>query len=284
MTGEPEPPGDRVRGECSTWAALGPRRGPWWLVLLCDLAGQAARAREADRGRTALLATISHDLRAPLAAAKAAVSGLRSHDTRLTTGDRDELLAATAESLDLLSSLVENLLDASRLQAGALAVFPRPTDLGEIVAASLRDAGPQARTVTADIPSGLRQVMADSAILERVIVNLVGNALRYSSAAPPPLLTARAAGSWVELRIVDHGPGIPEPDRKRMFLPFQRFGDQSSRVNVGLGLVVSRGLAETMGGSVHPEETPGGGLTMVVSLPAAATRLAAESADQKCAA
>ena len=78
MTGEPEPPGDRVRGEGSTWAALGPRRGPWWLVLLCDLAGQAARAREADRGRTALLATISHDLRAPLAAAKAAVSGLRS--------------------------------------------------------------------------------------------------------------------------------------------------------------------------------------------------------------
>jgi two-component system, OmpR family, sensor histidine kinase KdpD len=283
MTGEPEPPGDRVRGECSTWAAArGPRRGPWWLVLLCDLAGQAARAREADRGRTALLATISHDLRAPLAAAQAAVSGLRSRNIRLTSEDRDELLAAAAESLDLLSSLVENLLDASRLQAGALAVFPSPADLGEIVAASLHGAGPQARTVKADIPSGLREVMADSAILERVIVNLVGNALRYSTA--PPLLTARAVGDWVELRVIDHGPGIPETDRKRMFLPFQRFGDQSSRVNVGLGLVVSRGLAETMGGSVHPEETPGGGLTMVVSLPAAATRLAADAADQKCAA
>jgi two-component system, OmpR family, sensor histidine kinase KdpD len=282
MTGEPEPPGDRVRGECSTWAARGPRRGPWWLVLLCDLAGQAARAREADRGRAALLATISHDLRAPLAAAQAAVSGLRSRNIRLTSDDRDELLAAAAESLDLLSSLVENLLDASRLQAGALAVFPSPADLGEIVAASLRGAGPQARTVKADIPSGLREVMADSAILERVIVNLVGNALRYSTA--PPLLTARAVGDWVELRVIDHGPGIPETDRKRMFLPFQRFGDQSSRVNVGLGLVVSRGLAETMGGSVHPEETPGGGLTMVVSLPAAAVRLAADAADQKRAA
>jgi two-component system sensor histidine kinase KdpD len=282
MTGEPEPPGDRVRGECGTWAARGPRRGPWWLVLLCDLAGQAVRAREADRGRTALLATISHDLRAPLAAAQAAVSGLRSRNIRLTSDDRDELLAAAAESLDLLSSLVENLLDASRLQAGALAVFPSPADLGEIVAASLHGAGPQARTVKADIPSGLREVMADSAILERVIVNLVGNALRYSAA--PPLLTARAVGDWVELRVIDHGPGIPETDRKRMFLPFQRFGDQSSRVNVGLGLVVSRGLAETMGGSVHPEETPGGGLTMVVSLPAAATRLAADAADQKYAA
>jgi two-component system sensor histidine kinase KdpD len=282
MTGEPEPPGDRVRGECSTRAARGPRPGPWWLVLLCDLAGQAAQAREADRGRTALLATISHDLRAPLAAAQAAVSGLRSRNIRLTSDDRDELLAAAAESLDLLGSLVENLLDASRLQAGALAVFPSPADLGEIVAASLHGAGPQARTVKADIPSGLREVMTDSAILERVIVNLVGNALRYSTA--PPLLTARAVGDWVELRVIDHGPGIPETDRKRMFLPFQRFGDQGSRVNVGLGLVVSRGLAETMGGSVHPEETPGGGLTMVVSLPAAATRLAAEAADQKCAA
>jgi len=282
MTGEPEPPGDRVRGECSTRAARGPRTGPWWLVLLCDLAGQAARAREADRGRTALLATISHDLRAPLAAAQAAVSGLRSRNIRLTSDDRDELLAAAAESLDLLTSLVENLLDASRLQAGSLAVFPSPADLGEIVAASLHGAGPQARTVKADIPSGLCEVMADSAILERVIVNLVGNALRYSTA--PPLLTARAVGDWVELRVIDHGPGIPETDRKRMFLPFQRFGDQSSRVNVGLGLVVSRGLAETMGGSVHPEETPGGGLTMVVSLPAAAARLAAGAADQKRAA
>jgi len=282
MTGEPEPPGDRVRGECSTRSARGPRTGPWWLVLLCDLAGQAARAREADRGRTALLATISHDLRAPLAAAQAAVSGLRSRNIRLTSDDRDELLAAAAESLDLLTSLVENLLDASRLQAGSLAVFPSPADLGEIVAASLHGAGPQARTVKADIPSGLREVMADSAILERVIVNLVGNALRYSTA--PPLLTARAVGDWVELRVIDHGPGIPETDRKRMFLPFQRFGDQSSRVNVGLGLVVSRGLAETMGGSVHPEETPGGGLTMVVSLPAAAARLAAGAADQKRAA
>jgi len=157
----------------------------------------------------------------------------------------------------------------SRLQAGALAVFPRPADLGEIVADSLDTLGPQARTVLADIPSALSQVMADPAIMERVIANLVGNALRYSPAASPPLVTARDLGDRVELCVVDHGTGIPEADRKRLFLPFQRLGDPSDRSGVGLGLVVSRGLAEAMGGTVEPEETPGGGLTMVVSLPAA---------------
>ena len=129
----------------------------------------------------------------------------------------------------------------------------------------------------ADIPPGLGEVMADPAIMERVIANLVGNALRYSPAAVPPLVTARARGDRVQLRVVDHGPGIPKADRKRVFLAFHRLGDPGDRTGVGLGLVVSRGLAEAMGGTVEPGETPGGGLTMVVSLPAAFVRSAAEA-------
>jgi len=258
-------------------AALRRPAGPWWLVLFCGLARQAAQATEADRGRAALLATVSHDLRAPLAAAKAAVSGLRTRDARLTAEDRAELLATAEESLDLLARLVASLLDVSRLQAGALAVVPRPADLGEIVADSLDALGPRAGTVLADIPSGLRQVMADPAIMERIIANLVGNALRYSAAASPPLVTARTRGDRVELRVVDHGTGIPEADRKRAFLPFQRLGGPDDGTGVGLGLVVSRGLAEAMGGTVEPEETPGGGLTMVVSLAVAPARPAAEA-------
>jgi two-component system sensor histidine kinase KdpD len=250
--------------------------GPWWLVLTSGLARQAAQATEADRGRAALLATVSHDLRAPLAAAKAAVSGLRSRDARLTADDHAELLATAEESLDLLAHLVASLLDVSRLQAGALAVFPRPSDLSEIVADALDALGPRTRTVRADIPSGLPEVMADPAIMERVIANLAGNALRYSPPASPPLVTARARGNRVELRVVDHGTGIPEADRKRAFLPFQRLGRADDRTGVGLGLAVSRSLAEAMGGTVEPEETPGGGLTMVVSLPAAPARPAAE--------
>jgi two-component system sensor histidine kinase KdpD len=250
--------------------------GSWWLVLLGGLARQAAQVAEADRGRAALLTTVSHDLRTPLAAAKAAVSGLRAGDARLTTNDRADLLAAAEESLDRLARLAASLLDVSRLQVGERAVFPQPADVGEVVLAALEALGPQPQPVLADIPSELPEVMADLVIAERVIVNLAGNALRYSPAAAPPLLTARTAGNRVELRVVDHGPGIPAADRKRVFQPFCRLGAPGDSTGVGLGLAIARGLAETMGGSLEAEDTPGGGLTMVFTLPATTAWCAAE--------
>ncbi len=236
------------------------------------LSAEAEAARpiaEADRMRTALLAAVSHDLRTPLASAKAAVTSLRSPDIRWTDEDRDELLATADESLDRLAHLVDNLLDMSRLQAGALAIFPRPAGLEEIVARALDDLGPDGRQVVVDIADSLPEVRVDPAILERVIVNLTTNAIRYSPAGQPPLLTASALGDRVELRVADRGPGIPEPDRDRVFVPFQRLGDTDNTTGVGLGLALSRGLTEAMGGTLEPEETPGGGLTMVLSLPAA---------------
>jgi two-component system, OmpR family, sensor histidine kinase KdpD len=271
----PRPAGDDVSGPVSVWAAAERQPDPWWLDLLGSLVRQAAQVSEADEARAALLTAVGHDLRAPLAAAKAAVSCLRSRDVHVTGQDREELLATAEESLDQLSHLAATLLDVTRLQAGAQAVFPRPADPGQIVADSLDSLGPQARAVRADIPSGLPDVMADPAITERVLVNLISNALRYSPAPLAPLVTARRLGNRVELLVIDHGPGIPAADRKRAFLPFQRLGDAGSRTSVGLGLAVSRSLAETMGGTVEPEETPGGGLTMVVSLPAVPSRPAA---------
>jgi two-component system, OmpR family, sensor histidine kinase KdpD len=237
------------------------------------LAAEAEAARPiaaADRMRTALLTAVSHDLRTPLASAKAAVTSLRSPDIQWTDEDRDELLATADESLDRLARLVNNLLDMSRLQAGALSVFPRPAGLEESVARALDDLGPPGRNVVVEIPDSLPEVQVDPAILERVIVNLTSNAVRYSPAGQPPLLTASALGDRVELRIADRGPGIPESQRDSMFVPFQRMGDTDNTTGVGLGLALSRGLTEAMGGSLEPEETPGGGLTMVVSLPAAA--------------
>jgi len=235
------------------------------------LTAEAEAARpiaEADRMRAALLAAVSHDLRTPLASAKAAVTSLRSHDVQWSAEDHDELLATADESLDTLTTLVENLLDMSRLQAGAMAVFPKPADLGEVMARGLDDLGPGGRRVLVEVPADLPEVLVDPGILERVISNLVANALRYSPAGSPPVLTASSLGDRVELRIIDRGPGIPREHAGRMFVPFQRLGDTDNTTGTGLGLALSRGLTEAMAGTLTPEETPGGGLTMLLSLPA----------------
>jgi two-component system sensor histidine kinase KdpD len=183
--------------------------------------------------------------------------------------DTAELLATADETLDRLTHLVENLLDMSRLQAGALSLFPRPAGLDEVVARALDAIGPAGHAIRVDVPDTLPAVSADPAILERVVVNLAENALRYSPAGQPPLLAASSHGDRAELRVVDRGPGIPEEDRERMFVPFQRLGDTDNTTGVGLGLALSRGLTEAMNGALTMEDTPGGGLTMVVSLPVA---------------
>jgi two-component system, OmpR family, sensor histidine kinase KdpD len=265
LAGRPLPASDRrVLGAFAAYAgaALEQQR----------LAAQAEAAKPiaaADRMRTALLAAVSHDLRTPLASAKAAVTSLRSPDVRWNAADTDELLATADESLDRLTHLVENLLDMSRLQAGALSLFPRPTGLDEIVARALDSLEPLGADIDVDIPESVPAVIADPAILERVVVNLTENALRYSPAGKPPLLTASSLGDRVELRVIDRGPGIPEQDKERMFVPFQRLGDTDNTTGVGLGLALSRGLTEAMDGTLTAEDTPGGGLTMTVSLPAA---------------
>jgi two-component system, OmpR family, sensor histidine kinase KdpD len=265
LRGRPLPASDRrVLGAFAAYAAAALEQGR--LVAEAEAARPIA---EADRVRTALLAAVSHDLRTPLASAKAAVTSLRSHDIEWDEQDYDELLATADESLDKLARLVDNLLDMSRLQAGALAVFPRPADLSEIVARSLDDLGPPARAVTVDIPDHLPEVAVDPAILERVISNLVANALRYSPDGTPPALTGSGLRDRVELKIIDRGPGVPENQRTEMFVPFQRMGDTDNTTGVGLGLALSRGLTEAMGGTLEPDETPGGGLTMTLSLPAA---------------
>src|SRR5664280_2834173 len=208
-------------------------------------------------------------LRTPLASAKAAVSSLRSTEVRWTTEERDELLATAEESLDKLARLVANLLDMSRLRAGALSVFPRAVGLDEIVPLALDELGADGEDISVDVPATLPEVLADPGLLERVIANLVANAVRFSPPGRPPRVAASALGSRVELRVADRGPGIPAENRDRVFAPFQRLGDRDNSTGVGLGLALSRGLVEAMNGALHPEDTPGGGLTMVVSLPAA---------------
>ncbi len=224
---------------------------------------------EADRMRSALLAAVGHDLRRPLAAATTAISGLRSTDVVLSKDDQNELLATAGESLHTLSALVTNLLDVSRLQAGALAVAISPVELPDVVLPALDELGAGPDTVELDLPADVPAVLADGGLLQRAIVNLLTNAIRFSPPATPVRISTSGFGHSVQIRIMDQGPGIPSDRRDEIFVPFQRLGDTDNSTGLGLGLALSRGFIEGMGGSLEAEETPGGGLTMVVSLPAA---------------
>ncbi|WP_354379591.1 ATP-binding protein [Streptomyces sp. PvR034] len=246
---------------------------------LAEAAAEIEPVKAADRMRTALLAAVSHDLRTPLAAGWAAIASLRADDVEFSEEDRGELLTTADESMARLSRLVENLLDMSRLQAGALKLELRATDLMEVLPAALDALPPEAPAVDTRSLEQAPAVLADPPLLERVVANLLNNAARHTPPGRHVLLTASALDDRVEIRVVDRGPGIPEADRENAFVPFQRLGDTDNTTGVGLGLALSRGLAEAMGGTLTPEDTPGGGLTMTLSLPAAPA-LAAQSPTQ----
>ena len=235
-----------------------------------DAAATAGSLAEVDRLRTALLSAVSHDLRTPMASAKAAVGTLRMSDLPLSEEDQAELLATAEESLDRLSGLVENLLDMSRLQAGALALAIQPIDVADVISAAVTSLGQVGAGAIIRVPEDTPEVQADPALLERAIANLVQNAVRHSPPGDPPQITASAYGTAVEIRVIDCGPGVPETDWDQIFLPFQRLGDRDNTSGVGLGLALSRGLVEAMSGTLTPEGTPGVGLTMTISLPALA--------------
>jgi two-component system sensor histidine kinase KdpD len=236
---------------------------------LSEAAAEARPLAEANKMRTALLAAVGHDLRTPLATVKAYVTSLLSRDVVWSEEEREQLLHGADDALDRLAALVDNLLDMSRLQAGAMDALIRPTMVDEVAARALDDIGAEGKRFVVDVPDGVPPVLADPGLLERVVVNLLANAARYSPPERKPLLTASSLGEKVELRIVDRGPGIPPAALDQVFEPFQRLGDTDNTTGVGLGLALARGLTELMGGTLTPEETPGGGLTMVVALQAA---------------
>jgi two-component system, OmpR family, sensor histidine kinase KdpD len=189
-------------------------------------------------------------------------------DFPLSGDDPADLLDTTDESLGRLSGPVVNLLDTIRLQAGALALAIRPIDVADIISAALTSLVPAGAGVVIRVAEEMPEVQADPALLERAIANLVQNAVRHSPPVAPPQITASAYGMVVEIRVIDCGPGVPETDWDQIFRPFQRLGDRDNTSGVGIGLALSRGLVEAMAGTLSPEGTPGGGLTMTISLPA----------------
>jgi len=236
---------------------------------LADQAAHAHELAEIDRVRSALLSAVGHDLRTPLAGIKAAVSSLRQPDLNLPADAEAELLATIEESTDRLDALVENLLSMSRLQAGVLSVQRRPVALDAVVAQALLHTPGTDAPVEVDIPDDLPLIDTDPGLLERVVANLVANARNASPADLPIQLRGRAGGGRVHLQVIDHGPGVPEADRDRIFEPFQRLHDRTTTAGLGLGLAIARGFTEATGGVIAPSQTPGDGMTMTVSLPTA---------------
>ncbi|MFI9169698.1 DUF4118 domain-containing protein [Streptomyces lincolnensis] len=235
-------------------------------------AGRAKELAEGNRIRTALLAAVSHDLRTPLAGIKAAVTSLRSDDVEWSEEDHAELLEAIEEGADRLDLLVGNLLDISRLQTGTVTPIIRETDLDEVVPMALGGIPDPEESVELDIPETLPMVHVDRGLLERAVANVVENAVKYSPPQEKVLVSASALADRVEVRVVDRGPGVPDEAKERIFEAFQRYGDAPRGAGVGLGLAVARGFTEAMGGTLHAEDTPGGGLTMVLAVPTAPQR------------
>jgi two-component system sensor histidine kinase KdpD len=234
-------------------------------------ADDSRRRAHATETRSALLSTVGHDLRSPLTSIKAAAGSLRDPNLQLPPADRQELMATIEESADRLTGLVDNLLDSARLASGTVTPLLAPIGYDEVAVRALVGL-PNADKVTVDIDESLPDVVADAGLLERVVANVVENALRYAAGASI-VLRASAYADRVELRIVDSGPGVPKHGRDALFAPFQRLGaavpsDRDGATGVGLGLSVARGLTEAMDGSLTAEDTPGGGLTVVISMPA----------------
>lgn len=239
-----------------------------------ELAAEAARSRrleEGNRVRSALLAAVSHDLRTPLARAKAAVSSLRSPDVTWSQDDERELLATIEDSTDRLHSIVSNLLDLSRIQSDAVVPAEQEVGLEDVVARALDGIADGGR-VEIEAERDLPQVRTDAGLLERVLANLVDNAVRHAPVDAPVVVSLSGGDGAVSVSVVDRGPGVSGEGKEQMFGAFRRLGDAESREGLGLGLAVARGLTEAMGGSLRPHDTPGGGLTMVVQLPVGTAR------------
>jgi two-component system, OmpR family, sensor histidine kinase KdpD len=223
------------------------------------------RRAAVDRARTALLHAVSHDLRTPLATIKAMASGLLDRSVPWQPEHVQEAHEVIDQEADRLNQLIGNLLDASRLETGTLAVAIEPTRVPEVIEAALRSLSGGSGPVEVHAEAELPEVLADHSLLERAVANVVDNARRYSPADSPITISADEIGDDVHLCVADRGPGIPPERRESVTAPFQRLDDRSG-IGVGLGLSIVEGFVRAMGGRLLLDDTPGGGLTVTIVL------------------
>lgn len=228
---------------------------------------EAETLRRSDAAKTAILRTLSHDLRSPLTSIRASTEALTSASLELREADRTELIEAIEIESRRLSRLVENLLDLSRLEVGAAPPRLELHTLDDLAGRALAELGADADRIAVTLPDGLPPVRVDGAQIERVLVNLLENALKFS--APDDTVEVRAERREDELlvRVVDHGPGLTESDLKRIFEPFEHGGKRPGERGTGLGLAIARGFAQVNGGVLWAESSPGQGAVFVLSMP-----------------
>ncbi len=241
----------------------------WERELLSDQASHVTELAEADRMRSALLSAVSHDLRGPLASALASVSSLRNESVNWSDVQRRGLLETAENSLERLNKLIDNLLDMSRLQAGAIAVHYDRVSFQDLLPQVLNSIPVTSSEINISYAPELPEVRTDPGLLERVLANLVTNAMTHGSSERKPSITFSGHGENVQVRVIDFGKGIDLSDATKIFTPFRRLGDVNNKEGVGLGMALSKGLVEAVGGTLTLEETPGGGLTAVVDIPVA---------------
>jgi two-component system sensor histidine kinase KdpD len=223
--------------------------------------------RQTDQMRVALLNAVSHDLRGPLSSAKAAISSLMNDHVIWSAEDQRELLESSNHSLNQLNHLIENLLDMSRLEAKSISLNWRSVGIEDAVSGAIKSLKSSVNSIEISIDSELPPILGDPILLERVIGNLLENALRFNPKTRPVTVAAFRIEERIEIRIIDHGPGISLKDQSKVFIPFQRLGDRDNTTGVGLGLAIVKGFTELMNGRVLMEETYLGGLTVVLSFP-----------------
>jgi two-component system sensor histidine kinase KdpD len=213
-----------------------------------------------------LIAAVSHDLRSPLSTAMAAVDSLTIPAASWTAEDKATLAGIARVALAQMSRLIEGLLDSARIQHAAETVCLVRTDLASVVHAAVATV-PEAHRLAVRLPDAVSSVVTDPVLLERVIANIVANALRFSPPGADAYLIAEPSSSWIEIRIVDHGPGVSSEQIQHIFQPFARLEPTDSGPGLGLGLAIARTLANAIGAEITAESTAGGGLTMVVAIP-----------------
>jgi two-component system sensor histidine kinase KdpD len=221
--------------------------------------------------KTAILRVVSHDLRSPLTAIRAATEGLADPGLDLTAADQIALLATIEGESKRLDSLVSNLLDLSRLEVGAAEPRPEFWTVEGLLGEALAELGASADRVSVSLAVDLPPIHVDGAQIERVLVNLLENALKFSSSTDPVELSGESQSGEVIVRVFDRGPGLGRVDLERMFEPFERGGDKAPGRGTGLGLAIAKGFAEANGARLSVDQAVSVGACLVLSIPAART-------------